>query len=187
MCRCTAITRLPYIQQGAQTRSRPMLAVSTTAGRMLFLTWQCDSPTEQSGECHTASTQLVTHKVAPTQSVKHLACKHHTTQSTLSLSRPRRYCQLRMLCSFKTADGQHHEAAFVRWYDLAGTPPYPYNLSTYLKWETVPPPPGTGRGNGRVPRYSHIPVSTIDRMVLVQPDPKNTERFFLKKYIRCMP
>lgn len=89
------------------------------------------------------------------------------------------YGQVRMFFSCLGLDGTEHKLAFVRWYDIAGRAPTPFEASTYLQWQC-----GIGKKGDGPDCYGIMDVNLIDRTVLVHADPCNKERFFLNRYLR---
>lgn len=97
------------------------------------------------------------------------------------------YAQVRMLFSCQDLQRQRHELAFVRWYEVAGLAPRPFQDSTYLRFaqghsnsdrgQITQPPAGPEC-------YGIVDIHLIDRIVLIQKDHHAAGRFFLNRYLR---
>ena len=97
------------------------------------------------------------------------------------------YAQVRMLFSCQDLQRQRHELAFVRWYEVAGLAPRPFQDSTYLRFaqghsnsdrgQTTQPPAGPEC-------YGIVDIHLIDRIFLIQKDHHAAGRFFLNRYLR---
>ena len=99
----------------------------------------------------------------------------------------KRYAQVRMLFSCQDLQRQRHELAFVRWYEVAGLAPRPFQDSTYLRFaqghsnsdrgQITQPPAG-------LECYGIVDIHLIDRIVLIQKDHHAAGRFFINRYLR---
>lgn len=91
------------------------------------------------------------------------------------------FANLRLIfdCHF---NGECHELAFIRWYEVVDNSPRPYTDSFYLRWD----PAQIRVGRDTYPNYDIIDIQTIVGLAYIQKDHGvlDGERFFVNKYIR---
>ena len=83
--------------------------------------------------------------------------------------------RLQLLFSFSDDRGKETEAAFLRWYEQKPVPPDARHLGlTYFAWSRVRLPGSAAL----VPDYDIVTLDCIEGPIMLQPDPKQSERWF---------
>lgn len=85
------------------------------------------------------------------------------------------FAQLRLVFTCEDQTGVEHRCAFVRWLRTAEGAQLPMQR---LQWATT-----TAVSGATIPWYDIIDICTIERPVLLQPDPTKAGFFYYNKYV----